>query len=120
MNWPRLPWKDSIQVYKNLQSQSEAETDKKIQLEAMIAGEEAALEKDKLEFVEKEKQLQALQHAFNDLVQQLRNKEGEKNLVSQRVNFLEEKEIQPAGFSCKGHGSGKRTGRKRSFYGKPG
>jgi chromosome segregation protein len=90
--------------YKNLQSQSESETDKKIQLEAMIAGEEAALEKDKLEFVEKEKQLQSLQHAFNELVQQLRNKEGEKNLVSQRLNFLEEKEINLQDFLAKGTG----------------
>ncbi len=87
--------------YKNLQSQSELETDKKIQLEAMIAGDEAALEKDKLEFVEKEKQLQSLQHAFNELVQQLRNKEGEKNLVSQRLNFLEEKEVNLQDFLTK-------------------
>ena len=70
----------------------------------MIAGEEAALEKEKLEFIEKEKQLQALQHAFNELVQQLRNKEGEKNLVSQRVEFSAGKGIQPAGFSYKGAG----------------
>src|SRR5580765_1933192 len=90
--------------YKNLQSQSESETDKKFQLEAMIAGEEAALEKEKLEFIEKEKQLQALQHSFNDLVQQLRNKEGEKNLVSQRVHFLQEKESNLQDFLLKGSG----------------
>ena len=90
--------------YKNLQSQSESETDKKIELEALIAGEEAALEKDKLSFVEQEKQLQALQHAFNDLVQQLRNKEGEKNLVSQRVQFLQEKASNLQDFLSKGAG----------------
>jgi chromosome segregation protein len=90
--------------YKSLQSQSESETDKKFQLEAMIAGEEAALEKEKLEFIEKEKQLQALQHAFNELIQQLRNKEGEKNLVSQRVNFLQEKESNLQDFLSKGAG----------------
>jgi len=90
--------------YKNLQLQSETETDKKFQLEATIAGEEAALEKDKLEFVEREKQLQALQHAFNELIQQLRNKEGEKNLVSQRVIFLQEKESNLQDFLSKGAG----------------
>ena len=90
--------------YKNLQSQSEAETDKKIHLEAMIAAEEAELEKDKLAFVEKEKQLQTLQHAFNELIQQLRNKEGEKNLVSQRLNFLQEKESNLQDFLSKGSG----------------
>jgi chromosome segregation protein len=88
--------------YKILQSQSESETDKKFQLEAIIAGEEAALEKEKLEFIEKEKQLQSLQHEFNELIQQLRNKEGEKNLISQRVNFLQEKESNLQDFLSKG------------------
>jgi chromosome segregation protein len=90
--------------YKNLQAQSDTETDKKIQLEAMIAGEEATLENEKLEFIEKEKHLQSLQHAFNDLVQQLRNKESEKNLVSQRLNFLQEKESNLLDFLSKGTG----------------
>ena len=67
-----------------------------------IATQEAELENDKLAFVEKEKQLQALQHAFNELVQQLRNKEGEKNLVSQRVNFLQEKQSNLQDFLSKG------------------
>jgi chromosome segregation protein len=88
--------------YKNLQSQSESETDKKIQLEAIIAGEEAALEKEKLEFVEKERHLQTLQHLFNDLIQQLRNKEGERNLAGQRMNFLKEKEGNLQDFLAKG------------------
>ncbi|HEY2649407.1 MAG TPA: chromosome segregation protein SMC [Puia sp.] len=90
--------------YKSLQSQSESETDKKFQLEAMIAGGEASLEKEKLDFIEKEKQLQALQHEFNELVQQLRHKEGEKNLVGQRVNFLQEKESNLQEFLSKGAG----------------
>ena len=90
--------------YKNLQSQSETETDKKFQLEAFIASEEAFMEKDKLALIEQEKQLQVLQHAFNDLVQQLRDKEGEKNLVSQRVNFLSEKESNLRDFLSKSAG----------------
>jgi chromosome segregation protein len=90
--------------YKNLQIQSETETDKKIKLETMIAGEEAAIEREKLEFVEKERQLQLLQHSFNELVQQLRNKEGEKNLITQRISFLEEKELNLGDFLQKGAG----------------
>jgi chromosome segregation protein len=90
--------------YRNLQTQSETETDKKFQIEAFIAGAEAALEKDKVEFIERERQLQALQHAFNELVQQLRDKEGEKNLVSQRLNFLQEKESDLQDFLSKGAG----------------
>ena len=90
--------------YKNLLSQSEAETDKKIQLEATVATDEAALEAEKLEFIERERELQALQHAFNELVRDLRSREGEKNLVGQRVNFLKEKETNLQGFLEKGEG----------------
>ena len=100
--------------YRNLQSQSESETDKKFQLEAMIAGEEAALEREKLEFIEKEKQLQLLQHSFNDLVQQLRNKEGEKNLAGQRADFLQEKETNLLDFLSRG--SGQITGLEESLH----
>ncbi|MBS1974860.1 MAG: AAA family ATPase, partial [Bacteroidetes bacterium] len=78
--------------YKELNEQSDAETNKRIELEAKIANEEAAIEKEKLGFIENEKALQAMQHAFNDLVQQLRGKENEKNLASQRLNFLKEKQ----------------------------
>jgi chromosome segregation protein len=91
-------------TYRELNQQSEAETDKKIELEAAIAQQEAALEQDKLAFVEQEKALQGLQHSFNELLQQLRNKEGEKNLVSQRLNFLAEKENNLQDFLEKGEG----------------
>jgi chromosome segregation protein len=79
-------------TYRDLNSQTEAETNHKIQLETIIATEEASLEHERLGFIEKEKSLQHLQHDFNELVQQLRTKENEKNLASQRLNFLHEKE----------------------------
>ncbi len=63
-----------------------------LNLEAAIATEEAQVEQEKLEFVEKEKALQSMQHEFNDLLQNLRSKENDKNLASQRLNFLHEKE----------------------------
>jgi len=79
-------------TYRDLNEQTNAETDKKAQLDAVIAQEEAALEQEKLDFIEKERQLQSLQYTFNELLQQLRTKENEKNLASQRLNFLREKE----------------------------
>ncbi len=79
-------------TYKELTRQSEAETDRKTQLEATIATGEARVEQEKLEFIEKEKHLHAMQHQFNELLQQLRTRENEKNLASQRLNFLQEKE----------------------------
>jgi chromosome segregation protein len=79
-------------TYKELNEQQAAETDRKHQLEAQIAQEEAALEQEKLRFVGKERELQSLQHAFNDLLNNLRTRENEKNLASQRLQYLGERQ----------------------------
>jgi chromosome segregation protein len=80
-------------TYRDLSQQAETETDRKVELEAQIATEEAQVEEEKLGFIEKEKALQSQQHEFNELLQNLRSKENEKNLASQRLNFLREKEV---------------------------
>ncbi|MEO5998542.1 MAG: chromosome segregation protein SMC, partial [Chitinophagaceae bacterium] len=92
-------------TYRDLNAQTEAETNHKIELETNIDREEANLEHDRLGFIEKEKALQHLQHAFNELVQQLRTKENEKNLASQRLNFLHEKESSLQEFLLKSRGA---------------
>ncbi len=79
-------------TYKELNRQHEEETDKKHALEAEIATGDAALEKERTEFIAEEKELQQQQHNFNELVQQLRVKENEKNLASQSLRFLKEKD----------------------------
>ncbi len=79
-------------TYKELTEQHDAETDKRIRMEAEIANDEAALEQEKLAFIEKERQLQSMQHAFNELVQQVRTKENDKNLAAQRLEYLKERE----------------------------
>ena len=78
--------------YKELNEQQDAETDKKFELEAAIALEEAALEQERVGFIEKEKNLQTMQHSFNDLLQNLRSKENDKNLAAQRLDYLNDKE----------------------------
>lgn len=78
--------------YKELTEQQETETDKKIQLEAQIALEEAALEQERLVFIEKEKGLQSLQQEFNEKLQALRTKENDKSLAAQRLTYLSDKE----------------------------
>ncbi len=78
--------------YKELNEQQDAETDKKFELEAAIALEEAALEQERVGFIEKEKNLQTMQHSFNDLLQNLRSKENDKNLAAQRLDSLNDKE----------------------------
>lgn len=94
-------------TYKELNAQNDAETDKRIKLEAEIAGDEAALEQDKTVFIEKEKELQAMQHAFNEMLQHLRTKENEKNLASQRLDHLKERENGLQDFLQKAEGQQK-------------
>ncbi|HEY6436157.1 MAG TPA: AAA family ATPase, partial [Ignavibacteriaceae bacterium] len=91
-------------TYRELNQQTESETDKKIKLEAEIATEEAALEQEKTGFIEKERALQSMQHSFNDLLQTLRTKENEKNLAGQRLNFLKERAENLQDFLTKSEG----------------
>ncbi|MFN5134851.1 MAG: chromosome segregation protein SMC [Chitinophagaceae bacterium] len=95
-------------TWKTLNEQQENEVNRKVELEAKIAGDEAGLEQERLGFIEKEKELQQMQHAFNDLLQNLRTKENDKNLAQQRLVYLREKEgslnefLQKAGGQLKG------------------
>ncbi len=91
-------------TYRDLNSQSETETDKRIKLEAEIANEEATIEQEKVGFIEKERALQSMQYEFNELLQTLRTKENDKNLASQRLNFLKEKEENLQQFLDKSEG----------------
>jgi chromosome segregation protein len=96
--------------YKELNDQQEEQTDKKFQLEASIALEEAALEQERVVFIEKEKQLQALQHEFNDQLQLLRTKENDKNLAAQRLDYLNDKEANLQEFLVRAEGQLKTIG----------
>ncbi|HAK10646.1 MAG TPA: chromosome segregation protein SMC, partial [Chitinophagaceae bacterium] len=91
-------------TYKELNEQQELEVNKRVQLEAEIATEEAALEQEKVGFIEKERALQSMQHEFNDLVQELRTKENEKNLANQKLHYLKEKETNLKDFLYKAEG----------------
>jgi chromosome segregation protein len=104
-------------TYHALNTQHETETDKKIKLEAEIATEEAAVEQEKVGFIEKEKALQTMQHAFNDLVQKLRTQENEKNLASQKLQYLKEKETSLKDFLQKAEGQLKGIDESIAFTG---
>ncbi len=90
--------------YKNLNEQQETEVNKKVQLEAVIATEEALLEQEKVGFIEKERTLQGMQHEFNTIVQDVRTKENEKNLATQKLHYLNEKETNLKDFLNKAEG----------------
>lgn len=85
-------------TYKDLNEQMHNETDRRIELEAIIATEEAAIEKEKINFIEEEKALQEMQHAFNELHNTVRNKESEKSLTAQRLQYLKERETSLTDF----------------------
>jgi chromosome segregation protein len=91
-------------TYKELNEHQEAETDKRIKMEAEIANDEAAMEQEKLGFIEKERELQTMQHVFNDLQQSVRSKENDKNLAAQRLEHLKEKEASLKDFLQKAEG----------------
>lgn len=94
-------------TYQELDQQQESETDKRIKIETAIATDEAALEQEKIKFIEKEKELQAMQHAFNDMLQAVRSKENDKNLSAQRLEHLKEKESNLQAFLQKAGGQQK-------------
>ena len=95
-------------TYHDLNEKQKAEVDKRIELEATIAKEEALLEQEKLDLIQKEKALQTMQHAFNEMLDTVRGKESEKSLSSQRLQYLKEREaglnefLQKAGGQLKG------------------
>ncbi len=91
-------------TYRDLTQQQQAEVDKRIELETIIAREEAALEQEKLGFIEKEKALQEMQHTFNDLLSNVRNKQSEKSLAAQRLQYLKERETSLQEFLNKSEG----------------
>lgn len=78
-------------IFKDLNEQQEGENEKRITLEATISEKEAELEGERAAFLEKEKELHGLQQGYNELVQQLRTKENEKNLTAQRLDHLTER-----------------------------
>lgn len=90
--------------YKELTDQQQSESDKKIEIETKITLADAELEKQKLQFVTEEKNLQKLQQSFNDLFNQIRSKENEKNLADQRLKYLQEKEKSLNDFLSKAGG----------------
>lgn len=91
-------------TFRSLNEQHDSETDKRIALEALIGTEEAALEVERVDFIEKEKELHTLQQGFNELVQTVRTKENEKNLATQRLEYLRERETNLSQFLSRAQG----------------
>ena len=91
-------------TYKTLNTQQQQEVDKRIALEAEIAKDDAVLEAEKLSFVAQEKALQQLQHKYNEVLDRMRTKENDKNLASQRLQYLTERKAGLDAFLQKADG----------------
>ena len=91
-------------TYRDLNEQQKQEVDKRLELEAAIATEDAALEQEKLAFIEKEKALQNLQHSYNETLDKVRSKENEKSLASQKLQHLKERKTNLDDFLVKASG----------------
>lgn len=90
--------------YHQLNEEQRTAIDSKTELEAQIAVEEARLEKEKLEFVEKESALQNLQQRFNELNNKVKEQENKKNLSAQRLQHLRERENNLKEFIARAEG----------------
>jgi len=78
--------------YKELNEQHDRETDRKTELEAVVATEEASVEQQKVKLIQREQELNGLQKQFNELVNRIRQLESDKKLASQRLDHLKERE----------------------------
>lgn len=78
--------------YQGLQQTLEAEQDRKLKIEAEIAGDEAEIERKKTALIHEEQELARLQKQFNDLVNRIRLLESEKKLSAQHLSHLKDRE----------------------------
>jgi chromosome segregation protein len=78
--------------YKTLNEQHDTETDRRTQLEAIVATEEASVEQQKVKMIEREQELNGLQKQFNDLINRIRQLESDKKLAAQRLEHLKDRE----------------------------
>ena len=85
----------ALQEYKTsfteLETQKQISEDKKLEIETAIATAEAALEKEKLDNVEKERALAEVQKKLNSLVSVVAEKENERNLLNSQMKFALDK-----------------------------
>lgn len=100
-------------TYRNLNEQQQKEVDKRLELEVAIAKEEASLEAERVELIEKEKALHQEQLNFNALLDKVRKQESEKNLTEQRLNYLNERKTGLNEFL--GKASGQVTGLEKGI-----
>ena len=79
------------QSFKDLEAKRQIQDDKKLEIETAIKTAEAALEKEKLDNVDKEKNLMEIQRRLNTLVSGVSERENERNLLNSSLKFAHDK-----------------------------
>lgn len=79
------------QSFKDLEARRQTEDDRKLELETAIKTAEAALEKEKLDNVDKEQGLMEVQKKLNALVSGVSERENERNLLNSQLKFAHDK-----------------------------
>lgn len=78
-------------AYKQLEEEKQKQETARTEIEAAIAKAEAALEKEKLDNIEKEKALFAIQKQLNELLSGVSDKENERNLLNSQLKYARDK-----------------------------
>ncbi|GHE70430.1 chromosome segregation protein SMC [Roseivirga thermotolerans] len=77
--------------FKQLEKTIQQEQDRKLEINQMIASQEAQIEKGKTDLITKEKLLASRQRTLNEHVNKIRQFESERKIKNERLTFLEDK-----------------------------
>lgn len=77
--------------FKSLEKGIQQENDRKLEINQMMANQEANIEKGKAELINKEKLLASRQRSLNEHVNKIRQYESERKIKNERLTFLEDK-----------------------------
>src|SRR5699024_6503158 len=86
------------ETFKQLSQNKQQQEDEKQELDTNIRKTDTAIESLKLEYAEKEKASRDLQQTFNALRDKMREKENDKKLATQRLEYTKEQKDQIADF----------------------
>ncbi len=79
--------------FDTLKQQQQQEEDKKLKLETEVVMQEATLAQEKTDNINKEKKMLAVQRELNMFVTSIKQKENEKNILSENLKFQRDKKV---------------------------
>ncbi|MFM2225987.1 MAG: chromosome segregation protein [Bacteroidota bacterium] len=78
--------------FENITKKQEEESDRKLQVETELNQIQAAVEKDKVVLIDKERRLNETQKNFNEFLNNITQQENDKKLAQEKIKFLLEKQ----------------------------